>query len=189
MTDTGASTGRGRRPWWGIASLVLSVLLLGLVAAIGITVARSDEGRAALDLAATDWGAPETNDLTRAHQDVARAAEAETTAFLTVDYRNMDPLVDAVLAGATGEFHQQYSSRREQLVQAARQNKSVSTGHVVALGVGDMDEDSALVYVAANSEVENVSTQGTRQPRYYRLQLDMTLVDGAWLASSVKFVG
>ena len=52
-----------------------------------------------------------------------------------------------------------------------------------------MDADSALVFVAADSEVENVTTDGTKQPRFYRLQLDMVREDDEWKAASVRFVG
>ena len=95
----------------------------------------------------------------------------------------------AVLAGATGEFAKEYEARRKQLVEAAKKYESVSSGKVVSVGVGDLDADSATVFVAANSEVESVTTEGSKVPRYYRLQLEMVLEDGTWKTSQVRFVG
>lgn len=177
------------RSRWGLLTAVLAVLAVGLAAAIAVTALRSDEGRQALTRAVGGSADRGDEELTAAHREVAEAARELTVAFLEVDHEDMEPLTDAVLARATGEFAEQYAANVDQLVEAAKRNKSVSTGEVVALGVGDLDADSALVYVAADSEVANVTTDGTKQPRYYRLQLDMVREDGEWLASNVQFVG
>ena len=50
--------------------------------------------------------------LSQQYKDVTEAAEAETLAFLTVDYKNMDPLIQKVLDGATGNFKAQYAARQ-----------------------------------------------------------------------------
>ena len=83
----------------------------------------------------------------------------------------MDPLIDAVLDGATGDFAEQYASQRETLTSEAVRTEATSTAEVVALGVGDLDDDSATVLVAANSTVTNTSTGSEGQVRYYRLRL------------------
>ncbi|WP_121251118.1 hypothetical protein [Nocardioides ferulae] len=182
-------TDRERRVPWGLVNGVLGALLVGLVAATAVTAARSDDAREAVRAAATDWGGDEPNALTRQHREVTEAARALTEAFLEVDYRDMQPLIDEVLSMATGDFAKEYEQRAPELIEAARENESLSSGSVAAIGVGEMDGDSALVYVAADSEVENVTTDGTKQPRFYRLQLDMVRDDGTWKAASVRFVG
>jgi Mce-associated membrane protein len=160
---------RGGR--WAIGGLV--VVLLGLLVAIGV-VATSRESA--------------DEDLTAAQQEVAEAARTEALAFLTVDHEDMEPLIDAVLAGATGDFAEQYASQRERLTSEAIRTKATSTGEVVALGVGDLDDDSATVLVAANSRVTNTSTGSEGQVRYYRLRLDLVRQDERWLTSHVQFV-
>lgn len=167
--------------------LGLGALLVVLLLAIGVTTLVRDDGADDLTRAAAPWLAGD--DLTDAHREVAAAAEKETLAFLEVDYRDMEPLMQAVLDGATGDFAKQYAERQELLVEQAEKNKSVSSGKVVALGVGELDDDSALVYVAADSQVQNVNTGGTAQPRYYRLQLDLVREGDRWLTSNVQFVG
>ncbi|MCP3421389.1 hypothetical protein [Nocardioides pinisoli] len=151
----------------------LAVVLLALLVATGLVVAGRDE---------VDEG------LTTAQHDVAAAARTEALAFLTVDHRDMDPLVDAVLDGATGDFAEQYAAQRETLTSEAVRTEARSTPEVVALGVGDQDDDSATVLVAANSTVTNAGTGSDGQVRYYRLRLRLVREDGRWLTSDLRFV-
>ena len=151
----------------------LAVVLVGLLVAIGLVVTSRD----AVD-----------TELTAAQQDVAAAARAEALAFLTVDHEDMDRLVDAVLAGATGEFAEQYAAQRETLVREAVRTEATSVPEIVALGVGDQDEDSATVLVAANSTVTNTGTRGEGQVRYYRLRLELVREDDRWLTDNLQFV-
>ncbi|PKH41853.1 hypothetical protein CXG46_08320 [Nocardioides alpinus] len=128
------------------------------------------------------------DDLTASQREVAEAARTEALAFLTVDHTDMDPLIDAVLAGATGEFKEQYESQREMLASEAVRTEATSAGEVVALGVGDLDDETATVLIAANSTVTNTSTGSEGQVRYYRLRLDLVREDDRWLTSNVQFV-
>lgn len=151
----------------------LAVALVALLVAIGLVVTSQD----AVD-----------DDLTSAQREVAEAARVEALAFLTVDHTDMDPLIDAVLAGATGDFAEQYESQRDKLTSEAIRTEATSTGEVVALGVGDLDDDSATVLIAANSTVTNTSTGSSGQVRYYRLRLDLVREGERWLTSNVQFV-
>jgi Mce-associated membrane protein len=176
------------RSLWLWTTAALGIVLLALVATIATLALVRDDGTRELHAAALPWQEP-GGALTDSSRAVADAARTETLAFLEVDYRDMEPLTEKVLDGAAGEFEKQYSDRVEDLVAQAKQNKSISHGEVVALGIGELDEDSALVYVAANSQVQNRSTGGTPQPRYYRLQLDMVREGDEWLVSQLQFVG
>lgn len=160
---------RGGR--WVIGGL--AVVLAGLLVAIGV-VATSRDG---VD-----------DDLTAAQQEVAEAARTEALAFLTVDHTDMEPLIDAVLAGATGDFAEQYDSQRDRLTSEAIRTEATSTGEVVALGVGELDDDSATVLIAANSTVTNTSTGSAGEVRYYRLRLGLVREGDRWLTSNVQFV-
>jgi Mce-associated membrane protein len=128
------------------------------------------------------------DELTRAQREVARAARTEALAFLTVDHTDMEPLIEAVLAGATGDFKKQYESQREKLTSEAIRTEATSTAEVVALGVGELDDDSAVVLLAANSTVANKRTGDEGQVRYYRLRLDLVRKGDRWLTSDVRFV-
>lgn len=151
----------------------LVVVLVALVVAIGLVVT----SRGTVD-----------DGLSARQQEVAEAARAEAVAFLTVDHTDMDPLIDAVLAGATGDFAKEYADQRATLKKQARRSEATSVGEVVSLGVGDLDETSATVLVAANTSVTNKLTEGSAQTRYYRMQLDLVLEDGQWLTTHLEFV-
>ncbi|HYJ28388.1 MAG TPA: hypothetical protein VEW73_11800 [Nocardioides sp.] len=151
----------------------LAVVLVALLVAIGWVVTRQDD---------VDAG------LTTAQQEVAGAARREALAFLTVDHRDMAPLIDAVLDGATGGFAKQYASQRGTLTSEAVRTEATSTPEVVALGVGDQDDDEATVLVAANSTVTNAGTGAEGQVRYYRLRLRLVREDDRWLTSDLQFV-
>ena len=152
---------------------LLGAALAGLVAAVVLVLARTSD----VD-----------EELSATQRDVAGAARDEAVAFLTVDHRDMEPLVEAVLAGATGEFRDQYASQRERLTSEAERTEAVSTGEVVALGVGDLDADSATVLVAANSRVSNTGTDPGGELRYYRLRLELVRDGDRWLTSGLEFV-
>ena len=162
---------RERAGRWAVGGL--AALLVGLLVALGLVVIRQDDADAG---------------LTTAQQDVAAAARAEALAFLTVDHRDMDPLVDAVLEGATGDFAKQYASQRRTLTKEAVRTEATSTPEVVALGVGDQDDTSATVLVAANSTVTNAGTGADGQVRYYRLRLRLVREGDRWLTSDLQFV-
>lgn len=157
----------------GGLGLALVAVLVAVLVAIGLVAS----SRGSVD-----------DDLTASQQEVAAAARAEALAFLTVDHTDMDPLIDAVLAGATGDFAEQYAAQRDTLTSEAIRTEATSTGEVVALGVGALEDDSATVLVAANSTVTNTSTGSEGQVRYYRLRLDLVREGERWLTSNVQFV-
>lgn len=157
-------------PRWlaaALAVLVLALLVTGGVLLPGWLDARAEDER---------------------RRAVLRAATAEVVAFTTLDYRDLEPSIERVLDGATGEFEEQFESSRAQLEQLSRDNESVSEGRVLKAGVVSMDEDSATVVVVADSQVTNKSTDEP-QPRHYRLQLDLVLEGDRWLTSDLQFVG
>ena len=116
-------------------------------------------------------------------------ASAETLAFMTVDYRSMPALMKKVLAGATGEFKTEYTRSAPQLRSAVLAQQSVSSGRVLSVAVSTVDKDSATAFIAADSQVSNKGTKGSKVPRYYRLQMDLAKVKGRWLVSKLQFVG
>jgi Mce-associated membrane protein len=100
----------------------------------------------------------------------------------------MAPLVDAVLAGATGDFKKQYESQRQMLTSEAIRTRATSTAEVVALGVGGFTDDAGYVLIAANSTVANTKTGSEGEVRYYRLRLSLVRDGDRWLTSDLEFV-
>lgn len=178
MSDTSTVTGPAGTSWRWV-NIALVVLALLLVAASVFFFQR--------DARATTKDSAEAT-LSRQYAAVTRAAKAETLAFLTIDYRHMDPLIDRVVAGATGSFKQQYAGARANLKSSTTAAQAVSTGKIREVGVGDIDARTAVVFIAADSQVSNKSTKKAGEPRYYRLKLTMVRQGSKWLTSDLQFV-
>ena len=119
---------------------------------------------------------------------VLQSATAETEAFINIDYREAQASIDAVAAGATGEFKKQYSEASEAVLEVLAQEQSVMEGEVVWAGVVSLDADSARVIAATSGTVANKASGGQPVARAFRLQLDLELVEGEWLTSNLEFV-
>ena len=151
---------------------VLGVLLVALLVAGGVL----------------GWQLREATALQDARSAALQAATDHVDTFLTVDHRRVDQNIDAVLAGAAGEFKRQYAASRGRLADLVRQNRTRSTGEVLSAGVVSFDPDSARVIVVADSQVQNVASPQP-QPRHYRLQVDLAKLGGRWLMTGLEFVG
>ena len=121
--------------------------------------------------------------------DVLAAAREEVGAFINIDYRDAQASIDAVAAGATGDFADQYDSSSEGVVDLLEREKSVMDGEVLWAGVSDLDQDSATVLVATTGTVQNRSTGNEKVARYFRLKLDLQKSGDEWLTSNLEFVG
>lgn len=121
-------------------------------------------------------------------QDILAAARQSALNFTSLDHRHYDRDSANVLAGATGDFKEQFAAQTKQLTELVDRNKSVSEGQVLEAGIVRSDENSARVLVVADSKVTNTAVpQG--ETRTYRLQLDLLHRGGRWLTSNVEFVG
>ncbi|MFC6043868.1 hypothetical protein ACFP8W_00920 [Nocardioides hankookensis] len=121
--------------------------------------------------------------------DVLAAARKETEAFVNIDYQDAQASIDAVAAGATGDFAKQYDTSTKDVVKILTQAKSVMEGKVLWAGVVDTDKDSATVIVATTGTVANTSTGNKPVARQFRIKLDLVREDDAWKTSNVEFVG
>jgi Mce-associated membrane protein len=178
VTDPAVSAGPPSTSW-RLINVTLLVLALLLVAATVFFWIESANATPGDEQAAS---------LSKEYRSVTKAAEAETVAFLTVDYTDMDPLIAKVLAGATDPFKAQYDGAKANLKSSAQTAQAVSTGKVLSTGVSEIDGNTAVVFVAADSQVKNKSTKGKAEPRYYRLKLTMTKKSGDWLMANLQFV-
>jgi Mce-associated membrane protein len=163
-----------------IVDVILAVVLVGL---LGWLLVFAVSGSSAAP------GSTPTEEREDQYAAITRAARTEVLAFLKVDHTNMKPLTDAVIDGATGNFKKQYESSVKTLTEAAQAQESMSTGRVDEIGLGEVDDDSATVYVAAGSKVQNKGTKGETQDTSWRIKLTMTEKGGRWLVSDLEFVG
>ena len=118
-----------------------------------------------------------------------RAAGTEVTAFVNMRHDRAQESVDAVAAGATGDFRAHYVSSADQVIRAMKRSRSTMTGHVVWSGVSDLSPTQATVIVATSGTVANRRTGGRQEAREFRFQVSLLRVGGRWLTSDLQFVG
>jgi Mce-associated membrane protein len=121
--------------------------------------------------------------------DALSAAEDEVEAFINIDYTKAEQSIDAVAAGASGDFKKQYDTSTDGVIDVLQRNRSVMDGEVLWAGVVDLDSDSATVIAATTGTVANVSTDNKPVARSFRLKLDLVREGDTWLTSNLEFVG
>jgi Mce-associated membrane protein len=121
--------------------------------------------------------------------DVLGAAENEVEAFINIDYTKAQESIDAVAAGATGDFKKQYDTSTDGVIEVLKGNKSVMDGKVLWAGVVNADADSATVIAATTGTVANASTRNKPVARNFRLKLDLVREGDTWLTNNLEFVG
>lgn len=158
--------------WLALAALLL--LVVAVVGGVFTWQARQQEDRTAAQQ--------------RAYGQVMSAARQEAEAFINIRYDDAKSSMDAVAAGATGKFKDQYASSADGMETVLTQNKSVMQGRVVWTGVVSLDQDSATVLAATTGTVANVSTGNQPVARNFRLQIQLVKVGGRWLTSDLQWV-
>jgi len=122
------------------------------------------------------------------YADILESATTEATAFVNIRYDDAEASIDAVMAGATGEFKDQYAKSTDGVIQVLTENKSIMEGEVLWTGVVAQDPDSATVIVATSGTVQNKQTGDKPVARFFRLQLQLVSEEGRWLTSDLQFV-
>jgi Mce-associated membrane protein len=126
--------------------------------------------------------------LDKAHTAALAAARQTAVNFVSVSASSVDRDLQRIVAGATGEFKDEFTRGQAQVRAAIVENKVESTGTVLRAGLVSGDRRSAVVLVAVDATVKNVKSPEGR-PSHYRIQVDVTRDGGAWLVSRLQFVG
>jgi Mce-associated membrane protein len=118
---------------------------------------------------------------------VLASARTEATALVNIDYQDPQAAIDAIIAGATGEFKEQLDEGAGPLTEILEQGQATRSGKVIWAGVVAVDADSARVIVATEGTVTSTGTDQS-QAENFRMQLDLERVDGDWLTSKLEFI-
>ena len=115
------------------------------------------------------------------------AATELATLFTTIDYRTADRTATRISEATTGEFREEYLDVVTRLFAEVRRVRSVADGEVraVALETFAGDRATALVSVATTTRTASRPDPVSAERR---LRIDLTLVDGVWLGSSLEYV-
>lgn len=163
-----------------VTNVVLGVILVGLCSWLAVYAVSGN--------APTPVSSP-AQEQAEQLSEIRRAAQETTLAFLEVDHTRMDELTARVLDGATGSFEQQYADSVEALKEAATSQESFASAEVFEVGLSEVSTDFATAFVAAGSKVQNLSTDGEVEDRFWRIKLTLVKEDGRWLVSQLEFVG
>jgi len=122
----------------------------------------------------------------RADQFAAAAREG-VMALTSLDFAKAKEDVQRVLDNATGEFKADFQKRGEDFRKIVEESKVVARGNVYATAVESMAKDSAVVLVAATSEVTGPDGANDK-PRAWRLEVTVTRDGDRLKMSKVEFV-
>ena len=164
--------GPRRPPWWRAAALGVGALLItGLLGLTGLMV--SEHSRVAAQ---------------RAHdREVVESARNGVVALLSIDHGRADADVRRVLDMSIGAFHDDFASRADDFIKTAQDSKAVTKGSVTAAALESVGADTAVVLLAASSEVTNANG-AKADPRPWRMSVTMSRDDDKWKMSNVEFV-
>ena len=171
-------------------------LALGVLAAVLalLTIATFGARQFFPDVLPSAWTAADRAE--DRNRDVLTATRRTMTAFLDVDYREIDDQIDTVLAQSTGTFKKQYGDARVQYAALTRKGEAVSKGTIREIGITRTGDDEALLSVAADSEVSNTATAAAEKKgekvdkiRVYFFQVTMSRVGDDWLMSNLEVIG
>ncbi|MGW5377822.1 hypothetical protein ACWESM_20515 [Nocardia sp. NPDC003999] len=135
--------------------------------------------------------------IVRHHQDVTEndrraaeftaAARQGVVALTTLDFNRAKEDVQRVLDNSTGSFRADFQARATDFTTVIQQSRVATDGKVNATAIESMTEDSAVVLVAATSQVTN-SAGARQEPRAWRLSVTVTRDGDQLRMSKVEFV-
>jgi Mce-associated membrane protein len=115
------------------------------------------------------------------------AARQGVVTLTSLDFNQAAADVQRVLDNSTGAFLTEFQSRADDFTSVVEQSQVTTKGQVNASAVESMTDDSAVVLVAATSEVTNAAG-AKEESRAWRLSVTVTRVDGELKMSKVEFV-
>ncbi|WP_159081598.1 hypothetical protein [Nocardioides sediminis] len=160
----------------GLAFLVL-VLLVAFAVLVARNAADGDGGAAAPDRpAGTD------------HAAAVRAATEQVRAFLDVDHTDVDAQLERMLTTTTEDFREQFADQLETIRSETLRRQSSADVTILRAGLGESTAASAVVLVAADTEVTSrVGGSRTREVPW-RIRVDLVRDGDRWLTDGLRFV-
>lgn len=166
--DARATAGPGLR--W-VAPGLLVVVAVGLAVATGFLA----------------FNVKDAHDTAGRRSAVLSAAKQEVINVLNVDYKSAQQSSSRVLAGATGQFKDQWGGGTSQIVGGLVQNKAKESVTALDAGLVSMSGSTAEVIASATAVVTSPqNTQGVQ--RTYRIDMQLQRKGGRWLTSTFGFV-
>ncbi|MGY1876939.1 hypothetical protein [Nocardia gipuzkoensis] len=155
-----------------------SVRVVGALAVIALALAGSGY---------TVWHHHEATEKDRRAAEFTTAARQGVVALTTLDFNRAKEDVQRVLDNSTGPFRGDFQARAADFTTVVQQSQVATEGKVNATALESMTEDSAVVLVAATSQVTN-SAGARQEPRAWRLSVTVSRDGDQLKMSKVEFV-
>ncbi|MFF7943332.1 hypothetical protein ACFZC5_26770 [Nocardia gamkensis] len=143
-----------------------------------------------LALAGSGYSIRHHHDITendRRAAEFTAAARQGVVALTTLDFKRANEDVQRVLDNSTGSFRGDFQARATDFTTVIQQSQVATEGKVNATAIESMTKDSAVVLVAATSQVTN-SAGARQEPRAWRLSVTVTRDGDQLKMSKVEFV-
>lgn len=128
--------------------------------------------------------AQERDNRRQAFVDTARQTVLNLT---TIHPETAKEDVDRIVAGASGQFLEEFQGREEPFVDVVKAADVTTDGEIIEAGIESETKISANVLVAARTMVTSAD-QPAPSPRDFRMRVTVSEVDGKLTASKVEFV-
>jgi Mce-associated membrane protein len=119
--------------------------------------------------------------------EFSAAARHGITLLMSIDANHARDDFQRIIDDSTGDFKSQMSAMSTLMATQAEETKTSSKGTVEALAVESLSDDSAVVLVAARSEVTTVGN-ANRPPVVFRISVGITRDGGQLKMSKVDFL-
>lgn len=128
----------------------------------------------------------QTDALSEARDAAQRAACAYAPTLASYDAANLDTYFAAVLAGATGAWHDEFHATSRDLREVLEQGRVVSTVDSVQCAIESADESAARAVVVIGQTITSAGTAGEPRPGQLAVGLSLRKVGDAWLVDEVS---
>ena len=155
--------------WAAVA--VAGLLLCALLAASGFML----------------WQGHQASERRAQEAEFAAAARQGVVNLMSLDFSHGDADIKRLIDSTTGQFRDDFEKSKNDFLSVMKDSKVVTTANVEATGVESMEADTAVVVVAAKSQVTNAAS-AQQQPRAWRLSVTMQRDNGQLKMSKVEFV-
>lgn len=154
-----------------VAASLVVLVIAGLLAASGYMVWQSHQ-------TAKHWD-QEAAFTTAARQGVVN--------LMSLNFNHGDQDMQRLIDSTTGQFREDFEKSKTDFLAVMKGSRVITQAEVRAIGVESMTDDSAVVLVAANSQVSN-SASSTQAPRAWRLSVTIERDNGQLKMAKVEFV-
>lgn len=143
-------------------------------------------GLSAAAATALALGAP--NAYAEAPAEAGVAACEAVKALATADYERTGEYIDRMLKLSTGELHADMATQTDRYRSALENAHTRASVASIECGRATGDGENAQARVKVTQRISNDGSGGKPFQKQYTMQVDVTNVDGRWLASKIEIV-